>query len=436
MQVAQNQSRHAAARVFLRGLKARGVALGLDRMRRFLAEIGDPQNRIPCIHIAGTNGKGSVAAMLEAILRTAGWKTGLYTSPHLVKIGERIQVNRELLSDEELTRAVQELQPIVERIAAASGEEAAPSYFEFMTALAFRQFAASGCDVSVIEVGLGGRLDATNIVTPEVSVITSIGLDHCEVLGDTLEQIAAEKVGIIKPRVPVIIGRLPNEAEQVIRKVAAQNDAPVISIAQVFGAEVTRYPSTSLAGDYQRVNAATATLAARALSPDWRISESAIDRGLAQVSWSGRWQQFAVDGRSVVVDSSHNAEGSTVLDANLRKLVKETGRAPVVVVGVLGVSRAEPILRAVARHAREIRLVVPHQARACRGEQLRALVPDTFRGQVIDDRLDQIFPTPETCTLGGAADTVVVTGSIYLAGEVLARLDPTNQGNDNDLQDF
>lgn len=436
MPTAQNHSRHAAARAFLHDLKARGVALGLDRMRRFLAEIGDPQNRIPCIHIAGTNGKGSVAAMLEAILRTAGWKTGLYTSPHLVKVGERIQVNRELLSDEELTRAVQELQPIVGRIAAASGEEAAPSYFEFMTALAFRQFAASGCDVAVIEVGLGGRLDATNVVTPEVSVITSIGLDHCEMLGNTLAQIAAEKAGIIKPRVPVVIGRLPNGAEQVIRKVAAQNDAPVISVAEGFGAEATRYPSTNLAGDYQRANAATATLAARALSTRWRISESVIDRALAHVSWSGRWQQFAVDGRSVVVDSSHNAEGATVLDANLLQLIKETGRAPVVVVGVLGVSRAEPILRIVARRAREIHLVVPNQARACSIEQLRALVPASFTGEVVDDRVDQIFPTPETCAVGNPGDTVVVTGSIYLAGEILARLDPMNQGNDNDLQDF
>jgi dihydrofolate synthase/folylpolyglutamate synthase len=305
-----------------------------------------------------------------------------------------------------------------------------------MTALAFRQFAARGCDIAIIEVGLGGRLDATNVVAPEVSVITSIGLDHCEILGNTFEQIAAEKAGIIKPRVPVVIGRLPNEAEQVIRKVAVQNEAPVLSIVETFGMDPARYPRTSLAGDYQRVNAATATLAARALSTRWRISDSVIERGLVHVSWAGRWQQFTVDGRNVVVDSSHNAEGAAVLDTNLCQLTRETGHAPIVIAGVLGLARAEALLPVVARHAREIHLVVPKQARACSAEQLRAFVPASFCGDVIDDRADRIFPTPEICALGKVGDTIVVTGSIYLAGEVLGRLDPTGQGNDNDLQDF
>jgi len=432
----QDQARDPAVRSFLHGLKARGMALGLERMRRFLAEIGDPQNKVPCIHIAGTNGKGSVAAMLEAILRVAGWKTGLYTSPHLVKLGERVQVNRESLSDDQLTRSVQELQPIVERIGLSSGEDAVPSYFEFMTALAFGQFAARGCDVAIIEVGLGGRLDATNVVTPEVSVITSIGLDHCEVLGNTLEEIAAEKAGIIKPRVPVVIGQLPNEAERVIRKIAAENDAPIVSVAERFGSDFAQYPATNLAGDYQRTNAATAALAARALATRWQISGSVIERGLANVNWAGRWQQFAVDGRNLIVDSSHNAEGATVLDANLRYVTKTTGRTPIVIVGVLGLTRAKALLPVVAKHAREIHLVAPKQARACSVEQLRGLVPAGFLGAVIDDRVERIFPMPQVCAVGGAGDTVVVTGSIYLAGEVLGRLDPTNLANDNDLQDF
>lgn len=350
----ENRSRHAAARAYLHELKARGVALGLERMRRFLAEIGDPQNAVPCIHIAGTNGKGSVAAMLEAILRTAGWKTGLYTSPHLVKVGERIQVNRESLSDEALSLAVHELRPAVERMAGTAGEEAVPSYFEFMTALAFRQFAANGCDIAIVEAGLGGRLDATNVVTPEVSVITSIGFDHCEILGRTLEQIAAEKAGIIKPRVPVVLGRLPPEAERTVRQAALQNDSPVISVAEVFGMDETLYPQTNLSGSYQRTNAATATVAARTLPMRWRISETVIERGLIHVTWAARWQSFAVGGRRLIVDSSHNAEGAETLDANLRHLISDTGRRPIVVVGVLGVARADPILKVVGSHAQEM----------------------------------------------------------------------------------
>jgi dihydrofolate synthase/folylpolyglutamate synthase len=161
-----------------------------------------------------------------------------------------------------------------------------------------------------------------------------------------------------------------------------------------------------------------------------------IERGLVHVAWAGRWQSFAVGGRTLIVDSSHNAEGAETLDANLRHLISDTGRRPIVVVGVLGVARADPILKVVTRHTQEIHLVVPHQQRACSVEQLRSLIPADFRGKVVDDEVERIFPSHRTCAIGEVGDTVVVTGSIYLAGEVLGRLDPTNSGSDNDLQDF
>ncbi|MFM7751803.1 MAG: bifunctional folylpolyglutamate synthase/dihydrofolate synthase, partial [Opitutaceae bacterium] len=201
-------------------LKPVGRAFGIDRMRALVAEIGHPERAFPCVHVAGTNGKGSVSAMVEAIFHAAGWRTGLYTSPHLVHLGERVQVDRVRLTEDEIVRYISE----IEGAGATPGTdpELTPTFFEYLTAMAFLQFARRKCGVAVIEVGLGGRLDATNVVTPEVSVITSIAMDHCEVLGDTLEKIAAEKAGIIKPGRPVVLGRVPPAAERVIRAIAAE----------------------------------------------------------------------------------------------------------------------------------------------------------------------------------------------------------------------
>jgi dihydrofolate synthase/folylpolyglutamate synthase len=415
---------YAAAVAYLYGQKARGVKFGIDRMTPLAAALGNPERSIPAIHIAGTNGKGSVAAMVDSILRAAGWRTGLYTSPHLVEPGERVQVNRQPLTEAELVEYLKELRPIAERLG-ASDPEHHPSFFEYMTAMAFLQFARSRCDIAVIEVGLGGRLDATNVLLPEVSVITSIGLDHCEILGDTLEQIAREKAGIIKAGRPVVIGRMPPEAEAAIRAIAAERAAPVIAVAERYGCELSRYPITGLAGDYQRWNAATAAETVRALPPKWRITGQAIATGLAQVDWPGRWQRVQVGQRQLVLDASHNPEGAQALEANLAQLVAETGRKPIVITGVLGTARARPLLETICRHAQEIHFVVPNQPRACRYEELEALVPATFRGRVVRDTVEALFPATDRCRVGGPDDVVVVTGSIYLLGEVMTRLGPS-----------
>ncbi|HVU32926.1 MAG TPA: Mur ligase family protein [Opitutaceae bacterium] len=422
---------------YLRGLKQGGVVLGLDRMRGFVAALGQPQDRVPVIHIAGTNGKGSVAAMLESILRRAGWRTGLYTSPHLVRLGERIQVNRQPIDSAALAAYVREFRPVVADLVARGGAAARPSYFEFMTGLALVHFARSACDIAIIEVGMGGRLDATNVVTSEVSVITSIGLDHMDFLGSTLAAIAREKAGVIKPGRPVVIGALQREAEAVVRETAAAASAPVVSVAGTFGSDPTGYPTTNLAGAYQQANAATATLAARQLAPRWRLDARTIEAGLADVSWPGRWQEIEVGERRVIIDSSHNEEGAAALDAALAGLVEKTGSRPVVVVGVLGAVRARPLLATIGRHASEIRLVRPQQARACSFEDLEALVPAGFGGAVVRSSLDALFPGPGVCLPDVAARIpVVVTGSIYLAGEALARIDPSLGPVEHELQDF
>jgi dihydrofolate synthase/folylpolyglutamate synthase len=409
---------------YLYGLKPRGSRLGVDRMRPFAAALGHPEAAMPFVHVAGTNGKGSVAAMIEAILRGAGWKVGLHTSPHLVHLGERVQVNRQPLSDARIIEYIRDLDAVADSIATGENEENRPSFFEYMTAMALLEFKRTKCDIAIFEVGLGGEFDATNIVLPEVSVITSIGLDHCEWLGDSIEQIARAKAGIIKSGRPVVIGRIPPEAERVVRDMAKARQSTVISVREQFGDSVAGYPLTNLAGDYQRLNAATATLAVSCLDARWGITPEIILRGLHAVDWPGRWQRASIGGRRAILDASHNEEGARVLDANLGALVAETGRAPLVIVGVLGVERAVPLLEVILRHAKEVHLVVPGQPRAVGWEELESLVPETDRGRTKRATIAEIFPGGDRCMIGGPDDTIVVTGSIYLLGEVMKRIRP------------
>jgi len=426
---------YAAVTEYLYALKAGGVKFGIDRMRRLAAALGHPERSYPVIHVAGTNGKGSVSAMLDAVLRAAGWRTGLYTSPHLVKLGERVQVDRHLLTEAEIIAYANELRPVAARAAAEAADEHA-TFFEFMTAMAFLQFQRKQADIAIVEVGLGGRLDATNVVQPEITVITSIGLDHIAELGGTVALIAREKAGIIKPGRPVVFGRLPPEAEQVVREVAATAGAPVYSVREEFGDDLSRYPVTSLDGEYQRWNAATATLVARLLPAKWKLTADTVSRGLQQVNWPGRWQSTTLGGRPLILDASHNPEGAAVLERNLQQLVAATGRQPVIIAGALGEFRARALLEVICRFAREVHLVTPHQARASSYEELIAFVPPAKRTMVRRGTLEQIFPDAHSCTVGGPHDTVVVTGSIYLLGEVLERIEPGRGAGEGKLQDF
>ncbi len=428
-------SDYAATQDYLFSLKAKGVKFGVDRMRLLVAALGHPEMAVPVIHLAGTNGKGSVAAMLDAVFHAAGWRTGLYTSPHLVKLGERVQVDRRILTEAEIMAYTRELEPVAAKIGHGCADDH-PSFFEFMTAMAFLQFSRKGCDIAIIETGLGGRLDATNVVVPEVAVITSIGLDHCDMLGHSIDEIAAEKAGIIKLGRPVVMGRVPPEAEAVIRRVATERGAVVHSVREVFGEDLANYPTTAFEGDYQRWNAATAVLVTRCLDARWRLTPDVVARGLHTVHWPGRWQRTTIGGRLLILDASHNPEGASVLEGQLRALVAEAGRKPVVVTGVLGVSRAQPLLETISRYAAEIHLVIPQQARACSFEELEALIPSNFSGVVERTTVAEVFPDAKTCTVGGPDVTVVVTGSIYLLGEVMARIEPGRGVIESRLQDF
>jgi len=396
---------------WLIGLRNLGSRLGVERMRMLSARIGNPERTAPCFHIAGTNGKGSTSAMIEAIQRAQGRRTGLYTSPHLVAIGERIQIDRQPLADAAVVKRAEQLRPHYAAIR-TEDPESAPTFFELITAAALLEFAERKVDVAILETGLGGRLDATNICAPEVCVITSIGLDHQEYLGSTLTSIAAEKAGILKPNVPCVVADMPAEAEAVMIARAREVDAPLHFVRDRFAAGL---PATNLAGEHQRRNAGAALLACE-LATRLPIDDTKARTSLRSVEWAGRWQEFHLaDGRRLIIDGLHNEEGARAVAPLLAAL-----SSPTVIVGALGVDRARPLVAAAAKAAGSLVLVRPNNERACSVEELAALVPADFRGEVCRASVAELFPSPATCIADG--ETIVVLGSLYLVGEVLARL--------------
>jgi dihydrofolate synthase/folylpolyglutamate synthase len=394
---------------WLVGLRAGGSRLGLDRMHELVRRLGLDSwlQRTPTFHVAGTNGKGSTCAMIAAIQSAHGRKTGLYTSPHLVRVGERIKVDGVSLSTPRLLAYVEQLRPIYRAIVSET-PDLAPTFFELMTAIAWLEFREQACDVVVLETGLGGRLDATTACHPLATAITSIGLDHQEYLGNTLAAIAGEKAGILKPSVPCVVGALPPEAYAVIATRAQSIHAPLSRFSQKL--------ATNLEGEYQQVNAGIALdlclLAAATLPIDLKKAQAA----LRTVDWPARWQRLSLaDGRTLIIDAAHNEEGARYLDPQLAKLNR-----PTIIVGATGDTRATPLLEVVARHATHLILVEPATERATSVARLLQLTPKTAF-PVETSSVAKLFPAKGRCAAPG--DVVVVVGSLYLAGEVLARLE-------------
>ncbi len=409
------------AKAYLYSLKHHGAKYGIDRMRLLGEKIGHPERRFPVIHVAGTNGKGSTCAMLEAIYRRNRYNTGLFTSPHLVFQGERIQVNREILDSDSIVKYTVELKSLADELAENNPDDH-PSFFEFMTAMAFMRFAEESVDIGIIETGLGGRLDATNIVRPEISVITSLSLDHTELLGNDLPTIAREKAGIVKEGRPVVLGCMPEEAENTIRQIASERNAPLITIREHFGHSMLDYPLTNLHGEYQRRNAATAQLTGQALQSSYPLDPGDSLNALQRVDWPGRWDMHAAGAKTVILDTTHNREGAELLAGNLEGLVVKTGRKPIIMVGVLGQERAQAIMPVIARYAGEIVLLKPLQPRAANFQMLREAIPDGFTGCVRSSKVKTLFPFPGYCSEGEDGETLVATGSLYLIGEIMEHL--------------
>ena len=295
---------------FLYGLQLFGARLGLENTFRLAQLCDNPQNQLRFIHVAGTNGKGSTCAMLESIYQAAGLRVGLFTSPHLISFRERIQINRQLITEQQVIEHVGAIQDLLKNFP----PERHPTFFEVVTVIALRYFAAEKCDLVIWETGLGGRLDATNIVVPLAGVITNVELDHEKWLGGTIEQIAAEKAGIIKLHVPALTSAADPAARAVIAAKAAREEAPLFVISKPL--DDIRL---SLPGNHQRLNAALAKATVRYLHDKIPVSDAAIRRGLETVSWPGRLQVIERTSQTILLDGAHNPAGAQALRAAIQQ---------------------------------------------------------------------------------------------------------------------
>ena len=406
---------------FLYSLRNNGSSFGIDRMRKFVDLIGNPEKSFPIIHVAGTNGKGSVCTMLDSIYRENKYKTGLFTSPHLVELGERVRVNGKMISNAEIENWVIWLRPKAEKVE-KDYKMGHPTFFEFMTAIAFLYFKQQEVEIAIFETGLGGRLDSTNVVSPILSIITTISKDHCNILGDSFEEIASEKAGIIKANIPILFGWLPTSAENVIVEKAKKMGSDVFSPKQI---SENRLPSTNLVGNYQRKNAALALQATKIVQSKIAVTSGSTLRGLNNVNLLGRWQIIEKP-CTIILDACHNEAGALCLQENLQNL----NQRPEIWVGVLGEDRATPIMQVISKFASSIKLFEVDQPRACSINFLRSQVPNSFSGEVIGFNVEDV---KNFLSNVDAEKTILITGSIYLIGQILAVIKSQNVLNWNDL---
>jgi dihydrofolate synthase/folylpolyglutamate synthase len=433
-------------RNYLGHLQHFGIKLGLENIATLCAALGDPQNRFPSIHVAGTNGKGSVSAMLAGIMKEHGFRTGLYTSPHLARVEERIRVDGAAISPRRFQGLLERLKATIDGLMAEAELAYHPTYFEVLTALAFLEFAERNVDVAVLEVGLGGRFDATNIVRPLVSVITTIAKDHEKHLGSSLEEIAFEKAGIIKSGVPVVCGVRRGVALREIRRVARERGAPLI---EVFGPGRTleaRYArggyrflcagergpyafSLALAGRHQGHNAAVAIATAEVLSRTWRpLGKAKIVKAVRETRWEGRLETVCRR-PLVLLDGAHNAEGAASLAAHIRETI---GRPVVLVFAAMQDKDIHSMTRLLFPLCSTIILTCVPYERSATPEELAQAAP-RFNGRVIlepDTRKAVELAlalsgkgmgtrTKGTCPRSERSPSpVVIAGSLFLIGEV------------------
>jgi dihydrofolate synthase / folylpolyglutamate synthase len=408
---------------WLYSLEGRGEIYKLERMDQALALIGDPHRRLRAVHIAGTKGKGSVAAMLDAIVRAAGLRCGLYTKPHLVHLTERTRIDGAEMPARLMLEYIERLRAIYERA------DLALTFFEFTVALMFLYFAEAAVELAIIETGLGGRLDSTNVVTPLVSVITPIGFDHMDRLGHTIAAIAAEKGGIIKPGVPVVIGARDPEARRVLTSLATQRQSPVRIVDRDFSfrslapAHLLDYFGLGLklervelgvAGPFQHENAAIALAAVEALrAQGWRLEEQQIRRGLRDLCWPGR---FDVVSRRplVILDCAHN---ELSIGALLETIAVELGPQvrPRLIFGCLEDKQWARMAAMLAPRVRDVTLTRVRPKRPLEPENLLPLFSAQVPARVVREPRRAV---EQVMSESGPDDVIVVTGSVYLVGEI------------------
>jgi len=401
----------------------------LERVEAFLEVLGRPHHRYPKLHIAGTKGKGSVSAMLASALQAGGYKTGLYTSPHLHTYRERMQINAQPISRQEMATLVEEAQPLI-------AEFPEITIFEVTTALAFRYFARHNVDVAVVEVGLGGRLDATNVITPLVSIITSLSLDHTYLLGDTLAEIAGEKAGIIKRGVPVVSAPQKPEARAVLEQVAAEREAPFTLVGEDWTWEqlartlegqrlrVRRTQGASelegeyhipLLGDFQLENATTALAALDILHRrgELQLPREAVARGLAQTSWPGRMEVLNRD-PLLIVDSAHHPYSAQTLMASLQRWFPDTHW--VLIYGASNDKDIKGMLKALLPHCEHTLVTRSYHPRAAAPYVLADHCADLGYGAEIAVNPTRALEQASRHLKPGLG--LLATGSIFLVAEI------------------
>jgi dihydrofolate synthase/folylpolyglutamate synthase len=411
-------SEYADVLASLYGLEAaKGMDFKLERVALALHTFGDPQRRFAAIHIAGTNGKGSVAAMLHAMFVAGGYRVGLYTSPHLLRFTERVRIGDREISEDEVVELAREVR------AATLGRGIELTFFEIVTVMAFLHFARQRVDLAVVEVGLGGRLDATNVLDPEVAVITTIGLDHEEFLGDTLASVAREKAGIIKPGRPVIIGRVPRAVSALLAETAGQG-AAAFWLGRDFSVTVDaacRFDgmgcalddlSVGLRGRHQCDNAATAIAAALCVRERFPLADGAIRQGVADVRWPGRLDAVQLE-PLVLLDGAHNIDGMAALVQELPTILD--GRRMHVLFAVMRDKRWEPMAQMIGPLAASVTVTT-------------VLPPRGAAPEVVAPAFSRFCPvrlagTPAEGLEGllrnaGPGDAIVVCGSLFLVGAV------------------
>ncbi len=392
---------YTEALAWLYGLQRFGIKLGLENIRRLIAELHIDLRGSRVIHVAGTNGKGSVCAMIDSILRAHGYRTGLFTSPHLVTFRERIRVNAEMISEDAVANGLTTIRDLVR------DWDPHPTFFEIATALALRHFSNAKIEIAILETGLGGRLDATNALQSDVSVITPIDLDHQQWLGDTMEKIAAEKAGIIKPKIPVIAAMQSPEAAQVIRTRAAECEAPLQFVNDSY-----QKTAVGLSGEYQKENAALAVAAIRAARID--IDDSSIVRGLTTVDWPARFQRW--DDR-VVIDGAHNPAAAQSLAKTWREFFGDQRAS--LILAILSDKDLRGICEALAPISESVLLPKIRSERAAGPEELAktlsAITPSLpyFVTPSVALALDQARKRPQP---------ILLSGSLHFAGEAIAHL--------------
>ncbi len=379
------------------GNESKGIKLGLERMREVCAALGHPERDIPAIHVAGTNGKGSTCAMIEAGLRAAGMRTGLYTSPHLISPAERIAIDGQAVSEEYFAQLFAHVHDAVRDLSEH------PTYFETVTAMAFVAFREAQSDISVLEVGLGGRLDATNVVTPELCVITPVSFDHQSYLGNSLREIAAEKAGILKPGVVAVVAPQEPEAMEVIAKKAEVVGAPLYLVSPESGSGYR----PSLAGRHQVENAEAAARALELL----KIPAAAIRQGIENTTWPGRLERVRAK-PEIFLDGAHNAAGAAALADYIREY--RGARKVWLVFGVMRDKELHGITGRLFPLADELILTAPEMDRARRPEEIEVSQPHRIAPTVRD--------AIRMLEAAAAGDLVFITGSLFLVGEARALL--------------